>query len=386
MNRQVRAWIGVKPFHKQSGLTLLELVVTLLILTMLSTVALQSTSGLQDQARFEQTQNRLQMIREAILGDPRKTVNGQMVVSGFVADMGRLPNDLRELLDGTGMIAYTVDPLTGLGYGWRGPYLLSSQNPGDSDAFTDGWGREAQGYCSDVNYTTQLDCTTNSGTWTNDAADRNYGWWYGVNVGGDAVLLSYGSDQIRGIGNCGDDYKEDCFGQVLSQDYQQTGITSLRVNFIKPGGSCSGTDKYSSPVHLRLFIRNNGGMVRKVSDPNSSTLYKDCTQPGVTFNFSGANAIDLRLGEYAAAVFEDATGDFSTQAACEANKGYWDAAASKCDKPTREIVRNPPIADQATCNAEGGWWESTVNKCFGAFVTSLYWPRSSIAPIEWLLP
>lgn len=39
------------------------------------------------------------MIREAILGDPRKTVNGQAVMSGFVADMGRLPTCLRELLE-----------------------------------------------------------------------------------------------------------------------------------------------------------------------------------------------------------------------------------------------------------------------------------------------
>ena len=385
MNRRVRAQHGIELFRRQGGLTLLELVVTLLILGMLTTVAIQSTGGLQNQARFEQTQNRLQTIREAILGDPRKTVNGQAVASGFVADMGRLPNDLRELLDGTGLPAYAIDPLTGLGYGWRGPYLLSSQNPADPDAFTDGWGREAQGYCSDVNYTAQLDCMANGGAWTADAADRNYGWWYGINGGGDAWVLSYGSDQVRGVGNCGDGYKEDCFGQVLSQDYRQVGINRLHVDFIKPGPSSSCTP-YAPPVYLHVVVRNNGGLVRKVSDPNSSTLYKDCAQPGVTFNFSGTNVIDLRLGEYAAAVYEAVGNPYDTQTACEANKGYWNAVANKCEKPTREIVRNPPIADPATCNAEGGWWESTDSKCLGAFVTTLYWPRSSIAPIEWLLP
>jgi type II secretory pathway pseudopilin PulG len=387
MKRPVRSRVRIKPFHEQSGLTLLELVVTLLILTMLTTVAIQSTGGLQVQARFEQTQNRLLMIREAILGDPRKTVNGQAVVSGFVADMGRLPNDLRELLDGTGLPAYAIDPLTGLGYGWRGPYLLSSQNPADPDAFTDGWGREAQGYCSDVNYTTQLDCTANGGAWTIDAADRNYGWWYGINGGGDAVVLSYGSDQVRGIGNCGDDYEEDCFGLVMGQDYQQTGIDSLRVDFVKPGPSSSCTP-YASPVHLHVVVRINGGLVRKISDPNSSTLYKDCAQPGVTFSFSGANVVDLRLGEYAATVYEAATATPKTQAACEANNGYWDAAESTCSKPTKELVTTPPISDQAACNARGGWWEGEpTNKCYlVSYATSLYWPRSSIAPIEWLLP
>lgn len=386
MKRQRRARHEIGPFRKQSGLTLLELTVTLLILAMLSTVALQSTGGLQDQARFEQTQNRLHMIREAILGDPRKTVNGRAVVSGFVADMGRLPNDLRELLDGTGLPVYAIDPLTGLGYGWRGPYLPSSQNPAHPDAFTDGWGREAQGYCSDLNYTNQLDCTTGGGTWTLDTADRNYGWWYGISGGDDAVVLSYGSDRVRGAGNCGDDYRKDCLGQVLSQDYQQTGISRLHVNFIGPGAGCNSP--YNSPVHLHLVIRNDGGLVRKISDPNSSTLYKDCAQPGVTFNFSGTNVIDLRLGEYAAAVFEDATGSYGAQAVCEANKGYWDAANSKCWKPTQEIVKTPPISDPAACNAQGGWWEGgSTNKCFVvSYATNLYWPRSSIAPIEWLLP
>jgi prepilin-type N-terminal cleavage/methylation domain-containing protein len=38
---------------RQRGLTLLELTVTLLILAILTTVALKSTSGLQDQARYE---------------------------------------------------------------------------------------------------------------------------------------------------------------------------------------------------------------------------------------------------------------------------------------------------------------------------------------------
>jgi prepilin-type N-terminal cleavage/methylation domain-containing protein len=167
----------------QSAFTLIELVVTLLILTMLTTVALRSSSGLQDQARYEQTRERLQMIREAILGDPRKTVNGQAVVSGFVADMGRLPNNIHELLGqgycnndqtktteaacGASWVYlpsyntfyctvpgnYTSADCTtagghwytypgNLGVGWRGPYLQTSQNPNHTDAFTDGWGRE----------------------------------------------------------------------------------------------------------------------------------------------------------------------------------------------------------------------------------------------------
>lgn len=147
---------------KIHGFSLVELTVVLLIITLLAGVALRSTNELSFQVRYEQTKERLEMIRQAILGNPRQIINGQQAISGFVADMGRLPYTLRELIedydcdgplvDGNGDTNFSNDggcpwslDLTynsGLGVGWRGPYLDISGNPNDTDAFTDGWGTQ----------------------------------------------------------------------------------------------------------------------------------------------------------------------------------------------------------------------------------------------------
>ncbi len=169
--------LGTRGWSKQQGMTLLELTVVLMILTTLATVALRSTSGLQDQARWEQTKNRYEAIKASIIGDPELNINGQPDISGFVADMGRLPLNIKELLsqnycdndyqetvpgncggnwkinddyfvgcsDGVSADQATCEAIPGEAWheilmGWNGPYLLSSESSTDEDAFVDGWG------------------------------------------------------------------------------------------------------------------------------------------------------------------------------------------------------------------------------------------------------
>ncbi len=155
-----------RPSLHPSGLTLLELLVVLTILVALSTVAITSTSGVADQARYEATQRTLENVKEAILGPPNMlNADGSPLRIGFVADMGRLPQaspvtsiaggtgtgyTLNELWAQGGMAAYEVrissnDPEIRLGTGWRGPYVQFA--PGDFQAapppqLRDGWGVE----------------------------------------------------------------------------------------------------------------------------------------------------------------------------------------------------------------------------------------------------
>jgi prepilin-type N-terminal cleavage/methylation domain-containing protein len=149
-----------KSYVLNKGFSLVELTVVLLLITLIASVAVRETSELAFQTRYEQTKERLEMIRQAILGNPRLIINGQQAVSGFVADMGRLPYSLRELIedydcdgpsaDGNGDTYFTNDgPCpwsldtthnSGLGAGWKGPYLNVSGSPSDNFAFTDGWG------------------------------------------------------------------------------------------------------------------------------------------------------------------------------------------------------------------------------------------------------
>ncbi len=137
---------------RRSGLTLIELLVVLLILAILTTVAIQSTAGLVDQARYEATQRTLQNVQEAIVGPGgQREPDGTLLISGFVADVGRLPNavgtdpatQLQELWANPSALApFTLqaapsDPQVVVPCGWRGPYL--QLQPGSAQLY-DGWG------------------------------------------------------------------------------------------------------------------------------------------------------------------------------------------------------------------------------------------------------
>ena len=84
--------------NKQKGFTLLEVLTVMLVLVAVASVTVETASTLAFQGRYEITKDRYEKIKKAIMGDPKVLINGQEAVSGFLADMGRLPENLRELL------------------------------------------------------------------------------------------------------------------------------------------------------------------------------------------------------------------------------------------------------------------------------------------------
>lgn len=144
------------------GLTLVELLVVLTILVILTTIAVTVVDQFSEQARYEVTQRTLHNIQEAILGPAnQREQDGNLLITGFVADMGRLPgpvaaggDPLRELWDSSvipptsmyGVQAVTLDLLLNAGTpvtvtmpcGWRGPYLRLGM--GSNGRLLDGWG------------------------------------------------------------------------------------------------------------------------------------------------------------------------------------------------------------------------------------------------------
>ena len=139
---------------RQRGLTLIELLVVLTILATLGTVMITQTTGLTNEARYDQTVRRLEQLQDAVIGrEPYVGEDPTSVPPGFVADVGRLPLagtalDMSELWDrsatGTPPTAFALQPLNGLdnetqmSVGWRGPYV---RRPIGSDDLSDGWGR-----------------------------------------------------------------------------------------------------------------------------------------------------------------------------------------------------------------------------------------------------
>jgi prepilin-type N-terminal cleavage/methylation domain-containing protein len=117
---------------RQSAFTLLELLVVVGILVIVSSSALLILDHEDDQQRYERVRDEYEEIHAAIFGPPLPP-GASSVVSGFLADTGRLPRDLRELMERPADIppwgpvlapAASYHRLGGrLHHGWRGPYL-----------------------------------------------------------------------------------------------------------------------------------------------------------------------------------------------------------------------------------------------------------------------
>ncbi len=162
-------------------MTLLELLVVVAILAVLATVAIQSTTDIGNQTRYDATQKSIGAFRTAVLGPPGQTApDGALMATGFIADMGRVPRsrnlthpefgevpDLTELYSeslpsglkayalhtaGEGNVALTAitavslntiaertalyDATVKIPAGWRGPYL---RKPPTELTLVDGW-------------------------------------------------------------------------------------------------------------------------------------------------------------------------------------------------------------------------------------------------------
>ncbi len=192
---RVRGLVRTTTQSLQSGFTLLEMVLVLFLIGLMASATLMLTENVEDQAKYDETKRRMQMMRTAIVGDPTRTINGSPEISGFVADMGRLPLCVAELLelgaekspntnpktydspcDASETIAvFDIDTSTGLGAGWRGPYIqVLTERNGDL-RFRDGYGNS-------------------------DASDAlNSGWSYDVSTAtGTISLVSKGFDPVGG--------------------------------------------------------------------------------------------------------------------------------------------------------------------------------------------
>lgn len=195
---------------KQKAFTLVELLTVMVVLVALATITVKSTAQFSFDSRYQITEDRYNKIKTAILGNPNQTINGHPSVSGFVADMGRLPHCLRELIDGkcvdtdTPPTASQKNADTKLWYGWRGSYIETNNNPSITNALADGWGNVAQCFNTTTplnDYLIQTSCQNAGYTWI----FGNYGWYFDKSSN-QLTIKSYGKD---GLPNGTNEYDRD---------------------------------------------------------------------------------------------------------------------------------------------------------------------------------
>jgi prepilin-type N-terminal cleavage/methylation domain-containing protein len=190
---------------QQRAFSLIELVIALAILAAATTIAIRATSGLQDQARYQQTTRSLNDIQAAIVGPAnQRNADGSALVTGFVADTGRLPQSyffgsptdpvvpgdpLNELTSNpNGIVAYrnfasNIDATVSVGVGWQGPYLHLGAGP---TYIRDGWGNSLHAYDTGGNPITaagtQIGDIVSFGS--DNAADVNHGGSVALSITG----------------------------------------------------------------------------------------------------------------------------------------------------------------------------------------------------------
>ena len=108
----------------------------LTVTAILATVGINSFVTFSEDAKKAVTQEKLNALKAAIIGDPRFVDAGKYLKLGYESQCGGLPSSLTDLITmpAAGTCSTVYDPF--LKTGWRGPYVNSS----DPNWNLDGWG------------------------------------------------------------------------------------------------------------------------------------------------------------------------------------------------------------------------------------------------------
>lgn len=286
--------------HFLQGFSLLELLV---VIGLLGVVAMAATTLIIDtgeEKRKDATEKNWDAIRKAIVGDSTQNLNGSPYLSGYVADMGRLPNNIKELMSknfdydhdgvsGTAPLqlvnqpewqAISLSTISGASGtqgaiygGWRGQYLYTA----GSQFFRDGWGNKNL-FASETLFNEGASGTTLTSSEEIAIEDQlNFGW----NISHSPTLTS--ADY-----HCGDLHCEELLVQSLGEG-------NLQSDLPNPNDSLD---------YSRNFPEINPFAVTKNEWLQNTTISFD-----IVFNTAvSATGLDLRIFNFEDDGMEDGTG------------------------------------------------------------------------------
>ena len=120
------------------GVSLLEALLAMTVIVVLGLSVAIAIPSAMDSAREEAVRDRLLRLRRGIIGTPASIQLNERNVHrfGYIGDMGSLPTALADLSEVGSQPDFTVDDVTLLGRGWRGPYVATAP----ADPLLDPWG------------------------------------------------------------------------------------------------------------------------------------------------------------------------------------------------------------------------------------------------------
>ena len=144
--RNVLSRAGLKAMTRSKtdgnrAFSILELIALLLVLSILAAAVVPLVLRPITARRKRSTLREMEAIRGAIVGNPSE---GHY---GFIGDLGRLPDELSQLVDRGPYPLYHNDTAYKVGMGWNGPYLQAEQDDLLNDEFGTPYefGRKAPG-------------------------------------------------------------------------------------------------------------------------------------------------------------------------------------------------------------------------------------------------
>jgi prepilin-type N-terminal cleavage/methylation domain-containing protein len=118
---------------RQSGFSLVELVIIIVILGILASVAVPLFGNMINASKISATKGELESLKRAIVGNPRVIAGGELVDRGYQGDVGTAPAQLVDLV--TKPVAVSAyNKITRIG--WNGPYIDAN----NGDYLKDAWG------------------------------------------------------------------------------------------------------------------------------------------------------------------------------------------------------------------------------------------------------
>ncbi len=303
---------------KKFGFTLIEILASLVIMSVFSTIALSSLTNVVDDARFNQTQREMEQIRAALVGETQRLETGLRRNYGYLGDVGALPTSAQGLAalsaNPSGVSAWTLNSTYGMGAGWKGPYI---QNTTDQDFLKDGWGN---------NYV------------------------YANPVGGPATITSYGSDGAAG----GSGYAQD-----ITLNIPNTVTTGKVLGYVVAAqGDVVGADQvpYSSAAQAVIYYPNgSGGFTSSVFNVSvtSSGRYTFSSLPlgyaavkifipssASPTQTIGPTIVEVNKAATAATpIAQDTSTIYGTSSACNASQNFSIVSSSYSKDNTARTVR-----------------------------------------------